>query len=83
MSTRPYLSCAEIISFLAGYLDHELPPQTEAEFERHLAACVSCVAYLASYRETILAARAAARFDEGILDDSPADLIEAILRISS
>ncbi len=80
MSVRPYLPCSEIIGFLADYIDRVLPPETIAEFERHLALCASCVAYLASYKETIRAAREVARFDEQIVEDAPDELIEAILR---
>ena len=76
MSVRPYLPCREIIGFLADYIDRVLPPETIAEFERHLAVCASCVAYLASYKETIRAARIA----EDVIADAPEELIEAILR---
>jgi anti-sigma factor RsiW len=76
MTERPYLPCKEIISFLADYLDRQLPPETLFEFERHLAVCASCVAYLASYRETILLAKSTA---EPLPEGPPDDLIRAIL----
>ncbi len=79
MTVRPYLPCKEIISFLAEYIDGELPPETRFEFERHLAVCPSCVAYLQSYREVIRACRELAKFDESVSDAAPDDLIEAIL----
>lgn len=80
MSVRPYLACREIITFLADYIEGELPSETRLEFERHLGVCESCTAYLASYRETIRACRAAAKFDDDVSDKAPDDLIEAILR---
>lgn len=80
MTVRPYLPCKEIISFLAEYIDGELPPDTLFEFERHLKVCPSCVAYLASYRETIRTCHDLAEFDESVADAAPDDLIEAILK---
>ncbi len=80
MTVRPYLPCKEIISFLAEYIDGELPADTLFEFERHLAVCPSCVAYLQSYRQTIRTCHDLAEFDESVLDAAPDDLIEAILK---
>jgi anti-sigma factor RsiW len=74
------MMCREVIGFLADYLDGALPPEVAAEFEEHLAECDSCVAYLASYRETILAARVAVVQKDDLLDDAPEELIEAILQ---
>ncbi len=76
MTDRPYLPCNEIISFLADYLDHELPAETLFEFERHLGVCPSCVAYLASYQETIKLAKSCG----SALPEKPPDaLVQAIL----
>jgi anti-sigma factor RsiW len=72
------MNCREIIGFLVEYLDGELPDGTKADFERHLAVCESCVAYLATYRETIRASRLATADD--LLDNAPEELIEAILQ---
>jgi anti-sigma factor RsiW len=80
MTTRPYLPCSEIIEFLADFLEGLLPPATRDEFERHLAVCASCVAYLATYRETIKAARLCELRDDRLTSDAPDELIEAILR---
>ena len=55
-----------------------LPNASAAEFERHLSVCPSCVAYLATYRETIALAQHS-------LDDAdasaPEDLVAAILAL--
>ena len=75
MTDRPYLPCTEIIGFLADYLDGELSPERKFEFDRHLAVCPSCVAYLETYKETIRMAKAA----ELPVEDAPDDLIKAIL----
>ena len=76
MTVKPYLPCREVIEFLADYLDGSLPAETRVEFERHLAVCASCTAYLASYRETIRVARSV----DDVVKDAPEDLIEAILK---
>ena len=73
------MNCIEIIDFLASYIDGELPPETLAEFERHLAVCPSCVAYLETYRETIRAARFASAQKDNLVDDAPEELIAAIV----
>ncbi len=81
MADRPYLPCTEIIGFLADYLDGELSPERKLEFERHLAVCPSCVAYLETYRETIRMARATTNGPRIPIDDAPEDLIRAILSV--
>jgi len=70
------ITCRELITFLADYLDGALPAEKNAEFERHLALCDSCVRYIATYRETILMAKAA---EDLPLGEPPEDLVRAIL----
>lgn len=77
------MNCREVIAFLVEYLDGELPADARAEFERHLSLCESCVAYLATYRETIQISRMAAARKDDFLDDAPEELIEAILQSRS
>jgi anti-sigma factor RsiW len=48
-----YLSCEEVLTFLLDYVEGELPAERRAEFDRHLAGCDSCRAYLESYRTTV------------------------------
>ena len=73
------MTCKEILEFLGDYIAGELPPEQVALFERHLEICSSCRAYLASYRETIRLARAAATAPELRVEDVPEDLVKAIL----
>ena len=75
MTNRPYLPCTEIIGFLADYLDDALSPERRFEFDRHLAVCPSCVAYLETYKETIRMAKA----DDLPVEDAPDELIAAII----
>ena len=77
------LTCRELITFLGDYVAGELPAEQMAAFERHLAICASCVAYLASYRETIRLAREAASAPELRIEDVPEDLVKAILESRS
>jgi len=79
MTERPYLPCSEIIGFLADYLEDELSRERRSEFDRHLAVCPSCVAYLESYCETIRMAKSS--MTQAMLPDEhvPDDLIRAIL----
>jgi anti-sigma factor (TIGR02949 family) len=47
------LTCKEVIlDYLADYLDRALSPDVVADFDRHLAACAPCVAYLNTYKRT-------------------------------
>jgi len=79
MTNRPYLPCTEIIGFLADYLDGELAADRRSEFDRHLAVCPSCVAYLETYKETIRMAKAAELPPVPQMEEVPEELIKAIL----
>lgn len=46
------LTCEDVIGLLLEYLETALTPDTLAAFERHLAGCAPCVAYLRTYRKT-------------------------------
>jgi len=81
VNDRPYMTCRELSEFLLAYLDDELPEMCRADFERHLAACPSCVRYLATYRASVRLAQAAlSTAVESPADEMPPDLIEAIRR---
>lgn len=76
-----FVTCEEVITFLLEYLTRDLPPEEENEFERHLAICPSCVAYVKTYKQAVHLGRVALR------DESPdakppelgAELVRAIL----
>ena len=79
---RP-LTCREFVRFLADYLHGELGAGERAEFDRHLANCPSCVAYMESYRNTRRLARAAMTEPAaGVPADVPEDLVQAVLAAS-
>lgn len=79
MSARPLITCRELIDFLADYFDGALNEQQSADFQRHLARCPSCRAYLATYEKTMRAGKGAMRYDDSANEDAPEDLIRAIL----
>jgi anti-sigma factor RsiW len=74
-----YITCRELIGFIADYLDGALSSEVVHEFERHLAVCPSCVAYLDSYRKTIrLGQMATVPSDEPASGTVPEGLLNAI-----
>ena len=75
--TRPYITCQQLIEFVSRYRDDELSSHERAEFERHLAVCPSCVAYLKTYEQTVLLAKASAQ--DPVPDEIPEPLVKAIL----
>jgi anti-sigma factor RsiW len=81
---RPYLSCREILDFLHLYLEDELSPDRRHEFDRHLAVCPPCVAYIREYRDAVRLGRQAYG-DPQVPPppDAPEELIRAILKARS
>jgi anti-sigma factor RsiW len=79
------MNCREFTEFLHEYLGGTLPAEEVAEFEKHLAECPWCVAYLDSYRKTIQLERAALAAPEDAPPpaDAPEELVQAILRARS
>jgi len=75
------MNCREFTEFLHDYLLGDLPAEERAEFDKHLAECPWCVAYLDSYKKTIQLARATlpAPEDAPPPGDAPEELIQAIL----
>lgn len=59
MSEQDYMTCRELVDFIMDYLDGTLPTESNREFERHLAVCPPCRAYLDSYKKTIELGKAA------------------------
>jgi len=76
------MNCREFTEFLHEYLFGNLPSAERAEFDKHLAECPWCVAYLDSYRKTIQLGQAAFATPEGTPPpvDAPEELIQAILQ---
>jgi anti-sigma factor RsiW len=75
------MNCREFTEFLHEYLFGNLPAEERAEFEKHLAECPWCLAYLDSYRKTIRLEQSAFSPSETTPapGDAPEELIQAIL----
>ena len=50
---NPEMVCRELVELITDYLEATLPPEDRARFERHLAGCEGCQAYLDQMRQTI------------------------------
>jgi anti-sigma factor RsiW len=74
------MTCREFAEYLDAYLAGELPPEEVAEFDRHLAVCETCIAYLDGYRGTVDACRKLGAADGPVPDDVPEELVQAILK---
>ena len=79
------MNCREFIEFLHEYLFGNLSAEERAEFDKHLAECPWCVAYLDSYQRTIQLEQGAfsGPADAPPPADAPEELIQAILRARS
>ncbi|MEO8276877.1 MAG: zf-HC2 domain-containing protein [Thermoanaerobaculia bacterium] len=79
-----FITCQEVITFLLEYLSKDLTPEEELHFERHLAICPSCVAYLKTYKQAMHLGRAAMRGETGAASPEPPELgielVRAILQ---
>jgi anti-sigma factor RsiW len=71
------MTCQQLIDFIMGYLENQLPQEERSEFDRHLAVCPSCVNYVKTYERTVLLAKASA--DDPVPEDVPESLVQAIL----
>ena len=49
------LTCQEMVELVTDYLEGALSARDRARFERHIAGCVHCTAYLEQMRITIRA----------------------------
>ncbi len=74
------MTCKQVIDYLADYTAGSLPALEQAAFDRHLAECPPCVAYLQNYRATIRLGHAAyPDSDVAVAERVPEELIRAIL----
>ena len=74
------MTCREFADFMFDYLSGDLGAEVRSLFERHLSRCPNCHTYLAQYRATVSAGKAAFAEPDGALpEDVPEDLIQAIL----
>ena len=76
------MNCREFLDFLNEYLAGDLSAEERTEFDKHLAECPWCVAYLDSYQKTVQLEKAAFSTleDKPPPADAPEELVQAILR---
>jgi anti-sigma factor RsiW len=70
---RSSLTCQELVELVTDYLEGTLTSRQSARFERHIAACPHCTAYLQQLRVTLEA------LGELHEDDVPAPVREDLL----
>jgi anti-sigma factor RsiW len=46
-------TCRDATDLLLDFINGELNPETNIEFEKHLGVCPDCVAFLNTYKKTI------------------------------
>jgi anti-sigma factor RsiW len=51
------LTCQQVVALLVEYVTEDIAPQTRTAFEAHLCDCPDCLAFLATYKETIRTTR--------------------------
>ena len=75
------MNCREFTEFLHEYLFGNLPAEERAAFDKHLAECPWCVAYLDSYQKTMQLEQGAfsGAKDAPPPAEAPEELIRAIL----
>jgi anti-sigma factor RsiW len=71
------MTCREFAEFLDALLAGTLPCEQVAVFDRHMAVCPHCRAYLDSYSRTIDACRRLG--DRDLPPEVPDELVRAIL----
>jgi anti-sigma factor RsiW len=72
-AAREDLACRELVELVTDYLERALPSEERLRFERHLAICDGCTAYIHQLEATL---HAAGRLTEASL---PADARGALL----
>ncbi|TAH34639.1 MAG: hypothetical protein EYC70_17055 [Planctomycetota bacterium] len=73
-----FITCEELIDFLADYRSGALAAAQRVRFEEHLAVCPGCVDYLDSYEMTLRLGREAVR-PSAEPAEVPPELVRAIL----
>jgi anti-sigma factor RsiW len=71
------LSCQELVELVTDYLEGRLDPERRARFDRHIADCDGCTAYLEQMRTTI---RLAGQLDPALIGDDAMRALSAAFR---
>jgi anti-sigma factor RsiW len=73
-------TCREVIDFIRAYLDGELSVPERAAFDEHLRQCRSCVAYIETYRASIVMAKLTMADPAATTPPVPKGLASAIMQ---
>ena len=75
------MTCRELTDFILAYMDDSLPPVVRSRFDRHLALCPRCVAYLDAYQGAMALGRAAFEREDRDVEQAgvPDTLVRGIL----
>lgn len=73
----PGMSCRELVGLVTDYLEDALPESDRLRFERHLADCDGCTAYMDQIRNTI---RATGELTESSIDRTAAEALLVAFR---
>ena len=75
ISNKNELSCQEIVELVTDYLEQALLPETQAQFEQHVAECPGCQTYIEQVKLTIEMLRKLS--EEPVFPGTKQELIEA------
>jgi anti-sigma factor RsiW len=74
------VKCRELAAFLMDYVSGELPAESRAHFEFHLAKCKNCHEYLVQYEITIRSCKiACGEMSDELPANVPEDLVKAVM----
>ena len=74
------MTCREFVEFIDRRLAGELSPLERLSFALHVSLCRNCANYLRTYKQTIIASKAAfADPDAQVPDEVPEKLVAAIV----
>lgn len=68
------LTCRQMVDLLSDYVDGELTPKLQHQLEIHLEGCVTCAAFLQTFKQTQAQARSI------VYEDMPTELRQRLHR---
>ncbi len=75
------MTCEDLIERLVDYLSDDLTQNVSPEAAEHLRRCRDCLAYLRSYRTTVLLVRGSCIAGEDEAQRVPDDLVRSVVAV--
>jgi len=72
------LSCQEVVELITDYLEQALLPETQSQFEEHIATCPGCNTFLEQVQQTIVMLRTLS--EQQTFPETKQDLLEIFRR---